>query len=301
MSDTERPLLGAGLFVLANAVFALAGLFVQFASTQVSSWTTVFSGFLFGGLVIIPFVILRRRASSFASPNLALLVVRGIVSVAQIGMLFKAVASISLLEAMLFRETAPLWIPLLSSVFLGESMPRRVWPVLLCGFAGVALVLHPNFTTVNAGYLYGLAAGLLFALQILLTRRLNQLGEPQDRILLYIFVIGILGTFVPAAQTYVEPDFLTIEQLFLAGLLLIISTALLVFATGYAPAWLIAPLGYSAVVFSALIDWLVLDKVPNLVTSVGMALVIVSGVLTIRLAQHGNRIEPAMAAKERSS
>ncbi|MBW8636908.1 DMT family transporter [Hoeflea sp. WL0058] len=301
MAETERPLLGAGMFVLANAVFALAGLFVQFASTQVSSWTTVFSGFLFGGIFIIPFVLIRRRGSSFASPNLALLVVRGIVSVAQIGMLFKAVASISLLETMLFRETAPFWIPLLSSIFLGEAMPRRIWPVLLCGFVGVALVLHPNIATLNAGYLYGLAAGLLFAVQVLLTRRLNKLGEPQDRILLYIFAIGILGTFIPAAQTYVTPDYTTIVQLFIAGLFLIISTTLLVFSTAHAPAWLIAPLGYSAVVFSALIDWLVLDKVPNLVSSVGMLLVIVSGVLTLRFASYRNRIEPVMTAKERSS
>jgi drug/metabolite transporter (DMT)-like permease len=229
-----------------------------------------------------------------------LLVARGLVAVAQIGVLFKAVTSISLLEAMLFRETAPLWIPVFSSLFLGESMPRKIWPTLLCGFAGVALVLHPNVAMLNAGYLYGIAAGVLFAVQTMMTRRLNQQNEPQDRILLYIYLIGILGTLVPAAQTYSPPDFVTVERLVLAGLLLLGSTTFIVVAMGHAPAWLLAPLCYSAVIFSALLDWLVLDKVPGPESTTGIVLVVISGILTLRLAPHRNPVDNAEMAKEGS-
>lgn len=298
MPDTERSLFGAGLIVVASAFFATSGLLIQLSSKEVSSWTTVFAGFLVGGLFVIPFVLVRRGASAFASPNVLMLIARGGVAVAQIGVLFKAIASISLLEAMLFRETAPLWVPIFSLLFLGESMPRRIWPTLLCGFTGVALVLHPNLTALNTGYLFGLAAGILFAVQIMLTRRLNQLHEPQDRILLYIYLIGIVGTIIPAAQTYVRPDFVTVERLTFAGLFLLGSTTFIVKAMGHAPAWLLAPLGYSAVVFSALLDWLVLDKLPGMVSSAGIMLVIVSGISTMRFAPHQGHGETAMIAKE---
>ena len=230
-------------------------------------------------------VLLRSAKTLFAARHLPLLCLRGVVSVLQIGALFAALQSITLLETMLLRETAPLWVPLLSFLFLGERMPRSIWPMLLAGFAGVALVLHPKFSTLAPGDAYGLAVGLLFAIQTILTRRLNQAHVPQGRILFFIYMIGILVSAGPAAWTYTPIDIHIATYLGLSGLLMLASTVMLIMAFSFAPSWLLAPIGYSAVVFSALLDWLVFNTVPGLMSAVGMVVVVASGLMILRIGR----------------
>lgn len=277
--------LGIFLIALGSAFFAASGLFVQFTDGAASSWVALFGVMLAGGVIVIPFALVRLGWRRAASPEHRwLLFLRGFVSVAQVGALFYALHSIPLTDAMLFRQTAPLWLPLLSALFLGEPMPLKFWPVIIVGFIGVGLVYHPHFSALSIGYYVAALNGILFAFQNMLTRKLNTLGEPQERILLYLYVVAILASFGPAwgSFTPIGPEILI--WLILAGLFALSSTGCLVFAYGLAPAWLLAPIGNTAVVFAALLDWLVFDKTPDLIVAVGMTLVIASGILIVLLS-----------------
>jgi drug/metabolite transporter (DMT)-like permease len=294
----ERSLSGIALVVLASACFASAGLFVQFAGREASSWVTVFASLAVGGAVVLPAAILRLGGlSGIATPHPWLQIARGIVSVLGIGALFAALGSIPLTDAMLLRESALLWIPILSAILLREAMPPRIWPVIMMGFAGVALVLHPRLDHLALGDLFGLASGLLFAVQTILTRLLDRLDEPQARTLFYIYAIGTSAAFGPAALAFAPLSGVTVLWLIAGGVLMLASTGCLVAAYRTAPAWLIAPIGYTAVVFAALVDWLVLNQVPDPRAAVGMAVVILSGILIVVLGRQGQ--EPTSAAGDR--
>jgi len=292
----ERSLSGIALVVLASACFAASGLFVQFAGRDASSWVTVFATLAVGGTVVLPVAFLRLGGlSGIATPHPWLQLARGIVSVLAIGSLFAALGSIPLTDGLLLRETAPLWIPMLSAILLREPMPPRIWPLILIGFAGVAMVLHPRLDHLGPGDLLGLASGLLYAVQTILTRHLDRLNEPQARTLFYIYAITISASFAPAASTFAPPAGVTVLWLILGGILLLASTGCLVAAYQTAPAWLIAPIGYTAVVFAALLDWLVLNKVPHPQAALGMALVILSGILITVLGRRNHERTSAAA------
>jgi len=292
----ERSLSGVALVVLASACFAASGLFVQFAGRDASSWVTVFATLAVGGTLVLPVAFLRLGGlSGIATPHPWLQLARGIVSVLAIGSLFAALRSIPLTDGLLLRQTAPLWIPILSAILLSEPMPPRIWPVILIGFSGVAMVLHPRLDHLGPGDLFGLAAGLLYAVQTILTRHLDRLNEPQARTLFYIYAITISASFAPAASTFTPPASVTVLWLILGGILLLASTGCLVAAYQTAPAWLIAPIGYTAVVFAALLDWLVLNKVPHPQAALGMALVILSGILITVLGRRNHERTSAAA------
>jgi drug/metabolite transporter (DMT)-like permease len=294
----ERSVSGIVLVVLASACFASAGLFVQFAGSDASSWVTVFASLAVGGTVVLPLAFLRLGGlSGIATPHPWLQIARGIVSVLAIGALFAALGSIPLTDGMLLRETAPLWIPILSAILLGEPMPPRIWPAIVMGFAGVAMVLHPRLDHLALGDLFGLASGLLYAVQTILTRHLDRLNEPQARTLFYIYAITISASFTPAASTFAPLAGITVVWLVVGGVLLLASTGCLIAAYQTAPAWLIAPIGYTAVVFAALVDWLVLNKVPHPEAALGMALVILSGILIVVLGRQGDRQTSAAAGR----
>jgi len=52
-----------------------------------------------------------------------------------------------------------------------------------------------------------------------------------------------------------------------------------------APAWIVAPFGYSGVVFAALLDWSVFDRVPTLMTIAGVVVVTAGCILIILLGR----------------
>ncbi|XWN32897.1 MAG: DMT family transporter [Devosia sp.] len=288
--------IGIALVVLASAFFASAGLFVQFASPLASSWVALFAGLAIGAVAVLPYAIIRRGLSGLKTDRPFTYLARGLVSVGQVGTLFLALHSIPLTDALLLRETAPLWLPILSAIFLGEPMPARFWGAIAFGFFGVALVLHPKLGTLTLGYLVAVLNGILFAVQSLLTRRLNKLGEPQTRILFYIYLIGTAAAFGPAVATFAPLDLTSVVWLGLSGLCLLASTGCLVVAFGAAPAWLLAPAGYSAVIFAALLDWLVLGTVPDFSAAAGMVIVVASGIAIILLSRHSRHASPAPGA-----
>jgi drug/metabolite transporter (DMT)-like permease len=60
---------------------------------------------------------------------------------------------------------------------------------------------------------------------------------------------------------------------------MIASQLLLVMAYAHASAARVAPFNYSVVVFAGFIDWLVWDRVPNLLSVAGVVLVCAGGVI----------------------
>lgn len=66
------------------------------------------------------------------------------------------------------------------------------------------------------------------------------------------------------------------------GFALLFSQILIVLAYRYASAEKVGPFIYTVIVFSALIDWIVWDHRPTLVTYLGMALVIGGGLVAVR-------------------
>lgn len=74
------------------------------------------------------------------------------------------------------------------------------------------------------------------------------------------------------------------------GFAQLFSQILIVVAYRYASAEKVGPFIYSVIVFTALIDWLVWDHRPTLVTYLGMALVIGGGLVAVR-ARPGTAVE----------
>ena len=275
---------GALLVTVAGACFAGAGLFVQLASKNAGEFVISFLSFAFPAAVIIPIALTRGRRF-LASTNTGLLVVRSVVGIVQVVSLFIALQTISLVDGILLRDAAPLWIPVLLVLFWKETMPNRLWIGIVLGFIGMALVLHPGYTTFEIGYLFGIAAGILFAFQSILSRRVDQAGEPVLRTLCYIFATGVVLMAVPAALQWRPMPPETWFHLALVGVLLLASTTCLLYAFNFAPAYVVAPLGYSAVVFSALLDWLVFDRLPTGWTTLGAVLVVVACILIITMSR----------------
>ena len=195
---------------------------------------------------------------------------------------YLALADIPLVDASLLRAAAPLWVPLVVWVGLGESIPAIRWLALVTGFVGVTLVLQPGETGFSTGHLIGLAAGLSLAISMAFTRALSS-SEPAGRVLFYYFAFSFIASTPMALLHWSPVNLIDALALLVIGVAIYMTMVFYNRAYSYAPTTLVAPLGYIAVPTAALIDYLVWQHLPSGPVLLGSALVIVSGVMAVTL------------------
>src|SRR5688500_805134 len=119
---------------------------------------------------------LLARSEGFAAlrlPRDALQWLRGVaISVSAVGM-FLAVWIMPLAEATTIAFTQPVITAVLAMLVLGERARPSTWIATLLAFAGVFLVLRPNFETAGWGVLLPLMGATGMAVTIIVNRKVT--------------------------------------------------------------------------------------------------------------------------------
>ena len=118
---------------------------------------------------------------------------------------FYAIAHMPLADAMLLKLSAPLFIPLVALFWLGERFTWHVVAALATGFAGVSLILVPDFDRMAPVAMIALMGGALAAVAKVTVRRLSA-TEPAARTVFYFSAIGTLASIVPLFWLWDTPD-----------------------------------------------------------------------------------------------
>ena len=276
---------GALWMVVGSACSATVGMLVQLASRHVPDTTIIFMCYATGCAAVTPFLLLTRGAGYLKTARPKLQVLRAFAGFLYFGLLFIALRTIPLVDGVLLRSTAPAWVPILLWIFWRQKVPGRLWWGILLGFIGVALVLHPGFGVWAIGYPIALASGIAYALNNIAARHINQAGEPVARTLFYSFLVPTVVMAIPAVIAWQPVP--TVAWPLLVGIGLGTVAIITFFVSGLrrAPAWIVAPFGYSGVIFAALLDWSVFDRVPGLMTVAGILVVSAGCILVILLGR----------------
>jgi len=209
---------------------------------------------------------------------------------------FYAIIHLPLAQAMLLKMSAPLFIPLIALLWLGEPVPPRVRMALIVGFLGVILVLHPTSDGINGVALVALCGGALAAVAKTTVRRLGH-TEPANRTVFYFALIGTLVSAVPLTWAWQPLDLNAYLWLGLVGLLATAGQLFLTHGFARAPAARMGVFSYAAVIFGAAYGWILWDEVPHLLSVAGALLIVGAGFL----AGRRETAPPPLAVPARSS
>lgn len=187
--------LGSAWMIVAALLFALMGVFVKQGVQSFTPAELVFWRTLCGVVVLgVPALLQGRR---FATPHWKTHLIRGGAGYVALLLTFYAMAHLPLATAITLNYTSPMFLALLSVLWLKERFSGRMAVALALGFIGVSLLLRP---TLGGGlWLYGvvgLASGAMSALAYIHVRELGQLGEPAWRV---VFYFTLLSTTLGAA------------------------------------------------------------------------------------------------------
>jgi drug/metabolite transporter (DMT)-like permease len=285
--------LGIALIVAAFFCVAVMSAFGKAASGVSTATLSFFQSFI--SLVLFLPWTLRHGLADLRTNQLPLHVARALSGLLSQVLYFWAVREMSLIDAVLLVNAAPLFIPVVAFVWNRTPITRAVGISLLVGFVGVVLIIKPGADLLtNPSALIALSAALFSAIALVSVNKLSDHNEP-DTILFYYFFIASVVTLPFAVAGWSEPTALEWGYLAGVGVFMALAQLLIILAYQHASASQIAPFNYSVVIFSGLIGWLVWHTTLDWVSGLGVLLVCVGGILSVLLtpdARHSHGMLP---------
>ena len=279
----------AAFMVGAGVLFAAMGLAVKIAAGQLPNAVVVFFRNAVGLAALTPWLV-RLGPAGLATGHLREHLVRGMAGLASMYCFFYALARLPLAEAVLLNYSLPLFMPVVERLWLGEPFPRRLWPPLAVGFAGITLVLKPGLTLFRPAALVALASALLASVAQVGIRRLTT-TEPAERIVFYFALISTAISALPLPAAWVAPSPSLWPTVLAMGVLATLAQLLLTRAYTHARAGRVGPFIYTSVVFAGALDWMSGGALPDALSMAGAALVVAAGILALRYREQ--RAAPA--------
>lgn len=273
-------LVGTLLATLAFACLAIMNALAKEASYTTPVPVIIFFQNLFCLLAVIP-ITMFQGWENLKTARIGLHVLRAAAGTGAWMGLFLAITLIPLTDAVLLTYSAPIWIPLIAWILHGRKAGGVVWVAVVIGFVGIALVLHPTSNMLTWGVPLALGAAILLALGLMSIRWLNK-TEPNVRILFYFFLLSTLCILPVALLNWKTPNPSAWIYLLGIGVGQLSSQVFLIKAYKYASAMTLAPIIYTIILFTVLINWVVWHQTPSLTEALGMSLIILAGIIVMK-------------------
>lgn len=208
---------------------------------------------------------------------------RGLISVGGMFFNFAAVARLPLVEATAISFAAPLITVALAALILKERVRLWRWLAVVLGFQGVIVMLLPHLQSATGpmdGALFGVTAAFFQAGNIIQTRRLTA-TETTQSIVFYFSITCAIGGLCTLPFGWVVPNGPQLAALVGLGVLGGASHLLLTESYRYAPASVVAPFDYTALLWAFILGFALFGEVPTSLVFVGAAIVAAAGLFVI--------------------
>ena len=295
MTRISSNIRGAVSLVLAILIFSFQDIAVKWIGGDYPVMEIV----IFRSLIALPctFIFLHYEGIRGlpATQQSLLEYIRGLFLFLSFTTYMMGVTALPLADVAAIRNSGPLMITLLSVVWLGEKVGPRRWLALFVGFIGVLLIIKPGSTTFNLGSLFALIATLFYALNVMITRKLQTTDSSATMAyyssLVYLVVAFVLAPLaivvgeIPNAHPSIAFLFRTwtlptlLDWVIMSGLGLIWAAGMYFVARAYslAQASAVAPFEYTPLLLNVLWGFLLWREIPPWLTWAGAFLTLSSG------------------------
>jgi drug/metabolite transporter (DMT)-like permease len=305
-TGADRTVLGTGLAFLAFAVLATADAVTKFLSVRhYSVFEVAAIDAVFALAASLPVLALWEGADSLKPRRLGIVVLRCALGAGSLVLAFVSFSMIPLADAYTLAFLTPLVVTALSVPLLGERVDGRQWTAVAVGFVAVLLILRPDFGAAGGhgfdsggfgwGQLAMLASGGLFALSMLMLRRIAK-TESSGALLLVYFVMLFLISLPFAIGDWRMPTAFDFGLMAATGACSGIGNLLLILAFRHAAASLVSSFMYSQLIWGTAFGFLLFGDLPDMITLGGAAVIMLCGLYTLLYAARVARAEAEMTS-----
>ncbi len=295
---TARPMLGIALRLGAVIVIGIMFLLVKLAGNRgVHVGESLFWRQLAGLPVAIAWLWWHNDLAALRTARPGAHALRMVLGIGAMALNFSAMVLLPMADATTFGFAAQIFAVILAAILLAEPTGRYRWGAVIIGFIGIMVALRPGQHSVNlTGAMVALAGALLTACVVIQVRRLTRTEAPGAIVFWFsltsILPLGIAQFFV--ARPHDFDTWMIIGGLSLCGA---IGQILLTAALRYASVATIMTIDYSALLWTALLGYLVFADVPAASTMQGAPLIIGAGLIIAWREQRLARLRLMEAAE----
>ena len=282
MSLADRPTWGISLRILSGTLGAGMYISVKAVSEDVPLGEIVFFRSFFATIPLILFLWIRNEfPSGLATKRPFGHFLRASFGAFALFTSFAALARLSLAEAILIAQLAPMLTAIAAVFFLSERLTFFRMGGLGLGFAGVVVLVWPELGGNDAddtrliGVALGLASAVLSAFSLIMVRSLSR-SESPGAIALYFVLASMLGALLTIPWGWVMPQGAVLFYLIAAGLFGGFAHIAMTLSFRYAEASRLAPFEYIALLWPLLAD-LFIFQLPIAVTFLIAAPLVLAG------------------------
>lgn len=272
---------GIGFAVLAFALFSGSDAFVKWFAGAGYPVVQLSSTFALFALLPVAWLVARAGGLRTLKARRPLWVAaRAVLLAADTICAYYAFGALPLAEAYAIFFGTPMLVTALSVPFLGEKVGWRRWLAVVIGFLGVLIVLRPGFAELGAGHAAAIGTMALFALSLLVLRRIGN-EESSAAMISWVLLALLIVTAPLVPAVFAPPSAVDLVLMAAGGLLLGLAHVALVEAFRAAPASAVSPFHYSQMIWAVLLGLLVFDELPDFWVAVGSTVIVGSGLFIL--------------------
>jgi drug/metabolite transporter (DMT)-like permease len=275
----DRASLGISITVIGGLCFAIQDAGIKWLTAEVAVLQVLFLRSLFGIVFLGASTLFSGERISLKVDRPWLLATRTAINILCWVLFFYGLKYLPLATAVALFFSFPLFLTILSVPMLGETVGIRRILAIIVGFIGVLLITNPA-TGLSIPALLMLGAAFGWAIAASLTRILGE-KENTTTLLFYTLLGFIVILLIPQYWVWGAlelDDYLLVTGVAFFG---VIAQFAVTKAYTIASPSLIAPFEYTALIWSALLGYLLWNDIPDAYAISGAVLILGSGIYII--------------------
>lgn len=263
--------------IMAGFFFALMTFFVRL-SGDLPTMEKAFFRNAVAAVIAFGTLVKSKKKFAFKKENIPDLFMRSLCGTLGLICNFYAIDKLNIADANILNKLSPFFAILMSYFILKEKANKIEWLSVIVAFIGALFVVKPSFNMQFVYAMIGVCGGLGAGIAYTFVRKLGKKGERGPVIVLCFSVFSCVVT-MPFLMFQFQP--MSLSQfvfLILAGVSAAGGQFSITKAYTKAPARDISVFDYTQVLFAALLGFLFLDQIPDMLSLIGYVIIIGSAV-----------------------
>lgn len=247
---------------------------VRYIGPRIPAAESAFIRYLVGTLLLLP-VYYRIYRGTIRIRATAMMGVRGVAHGLGVILWFFAMANIPIAQVTALGYLTPVVVTVAAAIFLKEKLHTRRVVAVMVGFVGVLVIVRPGFSEISIGQLAQLATTPLFAVSMILAKKLTEESEPLA-IVAGLSLVCTVTLLVPALVNWVMPNTIEVLLLSLTAVFATYGHYAMTLAFKYAPLTALQPISFLQLVWASLAGILLFSESVDFYVVLGGAILVLS-------------------------
>lgn len=315
MQARNSALMGVFCLVAGIAVFSLQDVILKRLSGDYPLHQAMVLRSLAAAPLLFGLAVAAGGARSLIAPGWTQMVMRGFVSFAAYTCYYLALPAMPIATTIALYFSAPLMIVVFAVFMLGDRVSLPRWLAIGFGFLGMLFILRPDAAPVDLAAILAVLAGVAYAFSMILARMQGAKHSAAalafhgnlvflTLALLLSLIFGRGGwnsadlhpSIAFLARGWVMPSTMDMGMMASCGVIAALGLTLLNQAYRIAPAPVLAPFEYTALLWGLVWGWTFWGDWPDGSTWVGIVIIVGSGLFVLWREAQERRLESRRAA-----